>query len=1033
MKHHATQREYWRSLEHLAQTPEVMALTEKEFGAYDPDEMMKLPPVTRRRFVQLMGASMALAGLTLSGCRRWPEEKLAPYTSNPKNRIPGVPEQYATVMQIGGVAAGLLVTSFDGRPIKIEGNPSHPFSQTVVDKIGAADAFAQASVLELYDPDRSKTVMDRTRDDGVASDWGKFAAAMMSVLNSPDLGEEIAILSESLSGPTTDRMKALVFKKYPKAQWFEYEPLSRDNEIAGSKLALGQAARQMLHLDQASIVVSFDADLLGTHPAHIRYASDWAARRDVSNINRVYIAESAFSITGAVADERLALRPSRIGAVLGALAAKMGVGSSDEPLSPEERQFVDQAAADLTSHSGKSVVAVGSHLEPELQALALALNQAIGAFGATLTLHEDPAGDRDSHFQAIAELTSQMKSGNVKTLIILGGNPAYDAPSDLDFATALKSVPTSVHLSLFDNETSQLAKWHVPRAHYLESWADARAWDGTISVCQPLIEPLYGGVTADQLLAVVAGETKTESDTLVRNTFSALLPPGDSDATYRRVLNDGLLVDSRYPKISASAKTPPPLVSSPAVSGFEIRYLQDWRVYDGRFAGNGWLQEMPDPLTKIVWDNAAIISKKDADQLGVTDNGEMLTITVDGGAIQIVAYVLPGQPVGVIGLPLGYGRSAAGHIGTEVGVNVYAIRSSSAPFSTDNVKVEMSGERYALATTQDHYLIDEIGFKQRNLQVGNDKYETAELIREATADQYRADSDLFQRNENGSLALQLYDPPKNLTDPNGHAWGMAIDLSSCIGCQACVIACQAENNVPIVGKDQVLKNRQMHWIRIDRYFKGDIDDPEVAYQPLTCQQCENAPCEQVCPVGATMHDTEGLNVMVYNRCVGTRYCSNNCPYKVRRFNYLDWHAQDPRHDKYPKPYLKIPDMQDMDPDTMTLVERMVFNPEVTVRMRGVMEKCTFCVQRIHNTKTAKRAAGQDLLDGDIITACQQACPTRAIVFGDLHDPNSKVTQLHKDNRAYALLDADLNTRPRNRFLAKISNPVISPALASEKS
>jgi MoCo/4Fe-4S cofactor protein with predicted Tat translocation signal len=1024
MKHHATQREYWRSLEHLAQTPEVRALTENEFSSYDPQEMLTLPELTRRRFVQLMGASMALAGLTLTGCRRWPQDKLAPYTSNPPNRIPGVPEQYATVMEINGIASPLLVTSFDGRPIKIEGNPTHPYSQTVAGKIGAADATAQASVLELYDPDRLTSVIDRTGSTDQISDWNSFATALRTALAGlpQDSYQSLAILGQACSGPTHARLKSALSQQYSKIQWFEYESLSRDNEVAGSILALGKSARQVLHLDKADVVVLFDADPLLTHPAHVKYASDWASRRrsaDDGQMSRVYIAESAFTTTGSVADVRLPARASRISVILAALAAKLGVGTAGDPLFPEEQDFVNHAAADLSAHSGSGVVAVGCHLSPQDQAVALALNHAIGAIGTTLTLHEEPADNRPYHFDAISQLTDQIKAGAVTTLLIFGGNPAFDAPADVDFAAALKTVATSIHLTLYDNETSKLCKWLLPQAHYLESWSDARAWDGTLSVVQPLIEPLYDGKTPDQLLSFLAGDKDTDSDVLVRATFTPLLS-GDPDQAYRRVLNDGMLQNSAFAEITPEVRAPAPSAPVAAVTGYEIRFLPSPYFHDGRFAGNGWLQEMPNPLTKLVWDNAALVSKADADQLGLA-LGDVIEISLGGQSIQIPAFILPGQPAGVIGLTLGYGRTAAGHIGTGVGVNVNVLRSREAPFVATGAKVARTGDNYNLITTQDYHLLDSIGINQRQEEVGEKKYESAELIREAKLADYAADPQLFHRNEDGSLALQLWAPPNQFNDP--HAWGMAIDLGSCIGCHACVVACQAENNVPIVGKDQVEHNRQMHWIRIDRYFKGDADDPspEVVYQPLTCQQCENAPCEQVCPVGATMHDTEGINVMVYNRCVGTRYCSNNCPYKVRRFNYLDWQSQDPRHDKYPPPYLGIPDQQQL--DMVNKIKRMVFNPEVTVRMRGVMEKCTFCIQRIHTTQIAKRAAGEELADGDIVTACQQACPTQAIVFGDLNDPNSKVSQWHKNNRAYSLLDAELNTRPRNRFLAKISNPV----------
>jgi MoCo/4Fe-4S cofactor protein with predicted Tat translocation signal len=1000
-------RKYWRSLEHLEGTPQVRELAYHEFAGYDPQEMLTLSPLTRRRFMQLAAAATALA--TLTGCRRWPEEKLAPYTSNPHNRLPGVPEQYATIYEIDGVGAPLLITSFDGRPIKIEGNPTHPFSATAPG-VGAADAHAQASILDMYDPDRSRSVLS----GGSASDWNTFVSALTAALAplADKQGDGLAILAEPMSGPSAQRLTAAVQAKFPKTTWCFYAPLSSGSETAAIN------ARPMLHLDKAKVIISFDADLLGSHPAHVRYASDWAAGRrtaDSGAMSRLYIAETAFSTTGSVADERLPIRPSRLGSVMNALARAVGVSLSgkDDTLAADEQAFVLGAAKDLSANSGAGVIAVGSHLPPEFHAVGLAINAKIGANGATVDLLDAPAVGGVS----IGDLAKQMKSNGVNTLVILGGNPAYDAPSDLDFAGSLKSVPHSIHLSLYANETTQLCSWHVPKAHYLEAWGDARAWDGTISVCQPLIQPLFDGKTGEQLLAWIAGENETDSDAIVRRTFAANSSGGDTDQAFRVALNDGIIKGTSYSTITPPSPATAPLPPAPVSStGFELRFLADSRVYDGRFAGNGWLQEMPDPLTKLVWDNAALISVKDAQALSV-DNGDLLSIKVNGRSLTIVAYILPGQPVGVIGLPLGYGRTAAGHIGTDVGFNTYQLRGTDALFTAASADVSKTGDTYELAMTQNHQLLDDVGAEGREDRVGKDKYQDAVIIRETTFDEYTADPKLFQKNEDGSLRLQLFDPPQQYNEP--HAWGMAIDMSSCIGCHACVVACQAENNIPVVGKDQVIKNRQMHWIRIDRYFKGDVDEPEVVYQPLTCQQCENAPCEQVCPVGATEHDTEGINVMVYNRCVGTRYCSNNCPYKVRRFNYLDFHSQDPRHDKYPPPFLGIPDQQQL--QEVNEIKRMVFNPEVTVRMRGVMEKCTFCVQRIHNTQIVKRNAGEELADGDIVTACQQSCPTQAIIFGDLNDPNSRVSQLHRNNRAYDLLET-LNTRPRNRYLAKISNP-----------
>ncbi len=546
MKQHLAQRDYWRSLEHLANTPAIQESAAHEFASYEPDGMISMPSVTRRRFMKLMGASMGLAGLTLSGCRRWPQEKLAPYASRPPNTTPGIPEQYATVMELNGVGSPLLVTSFDGRPIKIEGNPTHPFSQTVQGRAGSADALAQASILEMYDPDRSRAVVNRSGSEAIASDWDRFCSAMSSTIDSltSSQGGGLAILSESTSSVTTQRLKAALLTRMPKAAFFEYEPLSRDNELAGARLALGQPARQVLHLDKAAVVVLLDADPLGTHPAHVKYAGDWASYRpnEQNEMSRVYAIESALTISGSVADCRLGARPSRIAAILSAIASRLGAGGTDSKLAAEEEAFVKQLLADISDHSGKSVVVIGPHHEPALHALALAINDKIGAIGSMLTLHEEPSADRPHHFDSLADLTKQLHAKQINTLFILGGNPVYDAPSDLDFAAALKSARTSVHLSLYDNETSHLCTWHDAQAHYLEAWGDARAWDGSISICQPLIQPLYNGRSSDQMLALLAQEGETETDAIVRKTFADSL----DEAAWRRALNDGLVPDSAF-------------------------------------------------------------------------------------------------------------------------------------------------------------------------------------------------------------------------------------------------------------------------------------------------------------------------------------------------------------------------------------------------------------------------------------------------------------------------------------------------------
>ncbi|MEO6437136.1 MAG: TAT-variant-translocated molybdopterin oxidoreductase [Tepidisphaeraceae bacterium] len=1037
IEHHITGPQYWRSLEQLAEAPEVLAQIEAEFPGYDPEQILGL---SRRRFMKLMAASMALAGIGLTGCRRWPKEALVPQTSNPDGRIPGINEHYATVMELGGVGMGLLVTSYGGRPIKIEGNALHPFSK-VTEKYGSADAIAQASVLELYDPDRSRGVLKRGARDGhdalENSDLDAFRIAAAAMF--PADGAGVAILCEAASGPTMADLGQRFIKKFPQAKWYEYEPISHDEERAATRQAFGQPLRTRLHLERADVVVSLDCDFLGTHPAHTRYANDWVKRRKSADadkkMSRVYVAESCFSITGAAGDERLPIRPSRLAALAQALAAGVGVTGVAAPktvFTQTEADFLAAAVEDLKKAGKHAVVAAGSHLPSQTQAIAFAINALLGADGNTLTMLRVPDVDRPPHHEAIATLAKEMRSGAIKTLLVLGGNPAYDAPAEFDFPTLLRNLPNTIHLGIHLNETSLVCGWHLPRAHYLESWGDARAYDGTISLQQPLIEPLFGGISSIELLAMLSGDELKTGRELVLRTF------GGDELAFRRSLHDGVVPNSSYSTIAGAPRpldamaavgttTVPAMAKPQAIATpdgeLEVRFFADASVYDGRFANSGWLQEMPDPLTKLTWDNAALLSKSDADKLSV-GIGDMIRLTVEGRSLEIAVFILPGQPIGVIGLPLGYGRWMAGRVGTGLGFNSYALRLAGA-MSAAGATVEKLGRKYVLASTVEHHIIDEVGFKARTERIG-EKGHSGSVIRETTLAEYQANPRAAQPHHHGNVSLQLFEPPMKFNEP--HAWGMAIDMTACIGCNACVIGCQSENNIPVVGKDEVVVNREMHWIRIDRYFKGAMDDPnpEVAFQPMMCVHCENAPCEQVCPVAATTHDTEGLNVMTYNRCIGTRYCSNNCPYKVRRFNYFDWHATDPRGGRFPMPWPGIPDQQQV--QSIDPIKQMVFNPDVTVRMRGVMEKCTYCTQRISAAKIeakneflAGKRPSDTVADGDVLTACQQACPTQAITFGNLNDRAAAVTGLHQNPRAYSVLE-DLNTRPRSKHLARVRNP-----------
>ena len=1036
---------YWRSLEHRAQSPQLLAELEQEFPGYSSEAITE---VSRRGFLKLMAASMALAGLTLGGCRRWPQRQVHPFAQGVEGMKPGQTEQYATLTHLGGVATGVLATSFDGRPIKIEGNPLHPYS------LGAADAFSQASVLSLYDPDRSRTPLQRRTGRGGRTvdafmprswrDFERFARAHFDEL-AAQRGRGLAVLCEPSASPTLLRLRQEFLERYPEASWHLWEPVHRDDEIEGTRVAFGRALRPVYRLDRAAVVACFEADLLGRHPAHQRHARDWATlrrRADQGRMNRLYCLEANYSLTGSVADRRLAAAPSRIGLCLHALAAKLNVadGPAGE-LNADEAALIARMAADLRQHQGRALVAVGPSQPPRMHALAHAINHALGAIGQTVRFTDEPVSDDGGCVASLRELSGSIEAGRVRTLVILGTNPAYDAPADM-VPNLGRDGLTTIHLGSHFNETAARSNWHLPMAHELECWGDGRAWDGTPGVQQPLIMPLFEGRSPIELLSLLAGD-KQEGLELVRRTWQAMLEGGDEDAfdrQWRKVVHDGLWAEGAWPTVDADELRPPlaPARREVEVSSddMELLFIPDTSMHDGRFANNGWLQELPDPLTKLTWDNAALISKPDADRLGL-GNGDVLAIERrDGGGnahrLEIAAYIMPGLARGTLVLPLGYGRGRAGRIGEGVGFDTYQLRAADGQWIAPGAVAQRTGRRYRLAMTQDHHLIDAVGMWGRTTRVG-EQGQSGYLIRDASLSDYRRDRHVFRRNGHGGVSLQLFEPAHPYNEP--HAWGMAIDMNSCTGCSACVIACQAENNVPIVGKREVANKREMHWLRIDRYFKGPVESPDTVHVPMPCAHCENAPCEEVCPVAATVHDSEGLNVMVYNRCIGTRYCANNCPYKVRRFNYFDYHATDPRGRA--RPWLGIPDRQQhegIDP-----VRQLGFNPDVTVRMRGVMEKCTYCTQRItaariHAKGEAARGQREDerVRDGEVTPACAAACPTQAIVFGDLNDPESRVSKLLRGNRAYEMLE-EFNLRARTRYLGKVRNPAGPTAAAAEES
>jgi molybdopterin-containing oxidoreductase family iron-sulfur binding subunit len=975
-------QEYWRSLEELAGTEEFQALLTREFPENASDWM---DSVSRRGFLQLMGASLALAGL--SGCTGQPDERIVPYVRAPEEILPGKPLFFATAMTLGGFATGLLVESHMGRPTKVEGNPKHPAS------LGATDVFVQASVLSLYDPDRSQAITEA----GWISSWSGFLAALTGELDLQKArrGAGLRILTETITSPTLASQLRALLSMFPSAKWHQYDPAGRDGARLGARLAFGEFVETHYRLDKADVILALDADLLCAGPGCVRYARDFAerrkpGRRDV-RMNRLYVVESAPTGTGTMADHRLAMKAAEIEGFARAVARGLGVaGVTGEAAPPgPHTNWIAALVRDLQRHRGSSLVVAGDGQPPVVHALAHAMNHALGNAGATV-IHTQPVeANPGDQFGSLRELTEDMDAGKVNVLVILGGNPVFTAPADLKFADRMAKVGLRVHLSLSEDETSRLCHWHIPEAHYLESWSDARAYDGTATIAQPLIAPLYGGKSAHEILAAILGQPGRSGYEIVRDHWKSQYRGTDFEPFWRTALHDGVIAGTALPAKQVSVKTGdwarrtgegrPGTGDRGRGTGdgtLEIVFRPDPTIWDGRFANNGWLQELPKPLSKLTWDNAALVSPITAERLGLK-NEDVVELQYDGRAVRAPIWVMPGHAVDSVTVYFGYGRTRAGRVGTGTGFNAYAIRTAAAPWFAAGLAVRKTGATYPLSTTQTHHSMH-----------------GRHLVRSGSLAEYQKHPD-FAR-EMGE------EPPRELSlypgfTYEGNAWGMAIDLNACTGCNACVVACQAENNSPIVGKDQVARGREMHWIRIDRYYQGNPENPEILHQPVMCQHCENAPCEAVCPVAATNHSAEGLNDMVYNRCVGTRYCSNNCPYKVRRFNFLAF-------SDFATPSLKL-----------------MRNPNVTVRSRGVMEKCTYCVQRINAARIEAEKENRQIRDGEIQTACQQACPAQAIVFGNINDPGSRVSKLKAEPRSYGLL-ADLNTRPRTSYLARVKNP-----------
>ncbi|HUD12575.1 MAG TPA: TAT-variant-translocated molybdopterin oxidoreductase, partial [Terracidiphilus sp.] len=953
-------KKYWRSVDELADTEEFQKAVEREFPSSAQEWV---DPVSRRGFMKLMGASMALAGL--AGCTKQPDEPIYPYVKAPEDLILGKPMYFASAHPFVTGAVPLLVKSDQFRPIKVDGNPEHVYNH------GASDPFTQGSLLELYDPDRSQHVTYR----GENREWAEFAQALQAKAAASKDGTGLYFLSATITSPTLARQWKAVQAAYPKATLVQYDPA-----IAGTALQNGHAVQY--NLADADVIVSLDADFLSgaAYPGFHKLVGDYAARRkDPSKgMNRLYAIESTPTTTGLKAEHRLGLRASEIPAFAAELAAAVGAPGAAAPAydwSDAQKKFLAAVAKDLKANAGKSVVIPGLYQDASVTALATAMNAVLGNAGKTAVAAPQSAIPLPSdQIAGLKALVADMNAGKVDWLVILNSNPIYSAPADLEFATAFDKVNIVAHLGSHLDETGQISHWHIPSAHYLESWSDARAYDGTVSIVQPLIDPLYGGRSAHHVFQTLLNEPMLSPYEAVRETWKPAIK-GDFETGWRKSLHDGWIADSALSNTAGigaaaggMAKNAVPAPASKDV--LEIIFRPDPNVYDGRWSNVGWLQELPKPVTNLSWDNAALVSGATLTKLGLTED-DIVELTVAGRKVKAPVIVVPGHPDNSVTVHLGYGRSFAGRVGSGAGFNAYLIRTTDAPFYTTGTLAKVAGI-WGLAITKSHFQ-DHRSPRVSGEGNGNNSLEADEainergIIRYATLDQYKADPGFANEGETHAKTEMDTSLFPNWPYNEANAWGMSIDMNSCTGCNACIVSCYAENNIAVVGKQQVRIGRNMQWLRIDTYFEGDLSAPRAHFQPMACQHCENAPCEQVCPVGATVHTPEGLNTMVYNRCVGTRYCSNNCPYKVRRFNFLlftDWETES---------------------------YKLQRNPDVTVRSRGVMEKCSYCVQRINYAKITAEKDDRRVRDGEIVTACEAVCPSQAIVFGDLNDPKSRVS------------------------------------------
>jgi MoCo/4Fe-4S cofactor protein with predicted Tat translocation signal len=976
-------QDYWRSLDEVAETPEFQEMLGREF----PDGASEWPlQYNRRDFLKLAAASLALAGVT--ACTKQPTQQILPYVNQPANLVLGEPLVYATSQLLGGFATGVLVKSREGHPIKVEGNPDHPAS------LGGSSLWMQAALLDLYDPDRSQAVTHH----GEISTWALFLSDLNQIVaeNRASQGSGLCFLTETVTSPTLAAQLRDLLKRFPKAKWHQFDPLARDHVRAGAGLAFGQPVETHYRFDRAAVVLSLDADFLYTHPERLQHTRQFTNARRLSqnaqSMNRLYVVETTPTVTGSTADHRLPLASADIENLARVLAEGLGAPvKGARALSPSQAHWIDALVSDLQANRGASVVVAGEWQPPLVHAVAHYLNEQLGNVGKTVFYTDSAEAEPTSQLQSLRELVDAMQAGGVDTLFVLGGNPVYSAPADLEFANHLAQVKRTVHLGPELDETAAASTWHIPQAHDLESWGDARSFDGTASLLQPLIAPLYNGKTAHELLGALVQQQPVRTDyDIVREFWRAQNSWADFEHGWRKALHDGFIAGTALPAkdvrvradLFATAELAAPGAAAVA-AGPELTIRPDPNLWDGRFANNGWLQECPKPISKLSWDNALLISPAFAQQHGLKTE-DVVRVRVGERSVNAPVWILPGQAENAITLHVGYGRQRVGRVGAGVGCNGYALRTTQ-EFWRGSASLSKTGRQHRLVTTQLHH---------------NVHSPERQVYRAGTWQEFRTKPDFVQETvENPPKDETLYYPGQYLQA--GYQWAMSIDLTTCIGCNACLVACEAENNIPVVGKDQIGRGREMFWIRVDTYYKGGLDNPEFHHMPVPCMHCEHAPCELVCPVAATVHDHEGLNVQVYNRCVGTRFCSNNCPYKVRRFNFLGY-------TDYSLPSLKP-----------------MYNPEVTVRWRGVMEKCTYCIQRISRARIRAEKENRRIGEGEIQTACQQACPAEAIVFGDLNNPNSRVGRLKKHSLDYSML-GELNTRPRTTYLAKVQNP--NPAL-----